>query len=60
MSDKNKRKVVLHIEADEIERIYKEQLGGMSIHIDVLHSRVDVSVLTGEDEEVKFHRFKEN
>jgi hypothetical protein len=55
----NKRKLFLHIDAHEIERIYEQRLGGISIFVDVLHSRIDVEMLTGEEEQVQFQKIDE-
>ena len=51
MPSKTREAFVL-IDGDEIKRIYENELGGITIHIKVLHSRIEVDVLTGEDEEV--------
>ncbi len=52
------RKVLLHIEASEVERICREGLGGITVEAIITHSNVKMIVKTGEDEPVKFYNVK--
>lgn len=51
------RKVVIHIEHEELKRIVDNELGGITIEMIVKHSNIKVTALTGEDEQVKIYRF---
>ena len=60
MKNKNdkSRRVVAHIEADELERIVRDELGGITIEAIITHSNVKITAKTGEDEEVDLFYFK--
>lgn len=50
------RKVAIHIEANELERIVRNEMGGITVEVIVTHSNIKVTALTGEDEKVDFYR----
>lgn len=52
------RTVVIHIGADELERIVRDQLGGITVEVVVTHSNVKIAATTGEDEEVSIYHIK--
>ena len=54
---KKERKVVIHIENEELKRIVDNELGGVTIEMIVKHSNIKVDARTGEDEQVKIYRF---
>lgn len=50
------RKVLVHISADELERIVQNELGGVTVEITVTHANIKVTALTGENEKVDLYR----
>ena len=60
MKNKNdkSRRIVVYIEADELERIVRDKLGGITIEAIITHSNVKIAAKTGEDEEVNLFYFK--
>lgn len=52
------RKILIHIEASEVERICREGLGGITVEAIITHSNVKMIVKTGEDEPVEFYTLK--
>lgn len=59
MTTKNSksRTVLVHISADEIQRICENQLGGVTVEVIVTHANIKVEATTGEDESVELYRF---
>ena len=49
------RKVLFHIEAEELERIVANQLGGITVEAIITHANVKIVAKTGEDEKVKLY-----
>lgn len=47
----------LFIDGDEVERIVKNNLGGITFKAEVYHSRVVLTAWTGEDEKVNASQF---
>lgn len=56
-NDKSRR-VLVHIEADELERIVRDELGGITIEAVITHSNVKITAKTGEDEDVELYHIK--
>ena len=52
------RKILVHISADELERITKNELGGVTVEIIVTHANIKVTALTGENEKVDLYRLE--
>lgn len=52
------RNVLFHISAEEIERIFKNNLGGITVDIVISHANVKIDAKTGEDEKVDFYLIK--
>jgi len=50
------RNLLLHIDSEELERIVKNSLGGVTIEIIVTPANIKVSAKTGEDEDVKVYQ----
>jgi hypothetical protein len=49
---KKVRKEMLVIDGSEIERICKENLGGITLLAEVFHSRIVLTAYTGENEKI--------
>lgn len=58
MSKTKVRKVLVHIENDELQRIVSNELGGVTIEIIVTHANIKVDARTGEDQKVALYRIK--
>lgn len=52
------REITFHIEADELERIVRDRLGGITIEAIVTHANIKVTASTGENEKVKLYFIK--
>jgi len=46
------RRAVLVVDGDELRRIVEQDLGGITFEVEVRHSRIVLTALTGEDEKV--------
>jgi hypothetical protein len=60
MTTKNSkaRTVLVHIGADELQRICEQQLGGVTLEVIVTHANIKITATTGEDEEVELYHMK--
>jgi hypothetical protein len=58
MSKTKVRKVLVHIENDELQRIVSNELGGVTIEIIVTHANIKVDARTGEDQKVALYQIK--
>lgn len=57
MKTQEARKVLVHIENEDLQRIVQEEKGGITIEIVVTHANIKVDARTGEDEKVNLYRF---
>jgi hypothetical protein len=57
MKTQKARKVLVHIENEDLQRIVQEEKGGITIEIVVTHANIKVDARTGEDEKINLYRF---